>query len=71
MKIDNYIINGLLKIRVKPNTAKTEIKGYSDERKCLLVNINAIPDKNKANLEVIKFFSRILKKKVMSVQNDL
>jgi hypothetical protein len=33
---------------------------YNDDGK----SANAIPDKNKANIEIVKFFSKLLKKKV-------
>lgn len=64
--IDIYklINNNLLKIVVKPNSNKNEIIGYDEDKKAVKVNIKAPADKNKANLEVIKFFSKLLKKKV-------
>jgi len=54
----------LLKILVKPNSNKSEITGIDMARNALRVNIAAPPDKDKANKEVIKFFSRLLKKRV-------
>jgi uncharacterized protein len=62
--ISKYINNGNLKIIVKPKSKKTEINGYDNDKKAVLVSITAIPENNKANLEVIKYFSKILKKKV-------
>ncbi|MBC8501324.1 MAG: YggU family protein [DPANN group archaeon] len=64
MEIEKYIHNSLLKIRVKPNCSKSEIKDYDENRNTLLVDIAAPPEKNKANIEVVKFFSKLLKKKV-------
>lgn len=64
MNVKDYIANSKLKIRVTPNSNNTEVKGYDKERKVLLVCVAAPADKNKANLEVIKFFSKLLKKKV-------
>jgi uncharacterized protein len=64
MDIDQYIANNHLKIIVKPNSPKTEIIKYDTERKALIVNIHAKPEDNKANLEIIKFFRKLLKKKV-------
>ncbi len=52
----------ILRIKVTPNSKKTEIKGEKDG--LLLVNIAAPPEKNKANLEVIKFFSKKYKQEV-------
>ena len=59
-----YINNNNLKIRVKPNSPKTQILEYDNERKALRVNVHAKPENNEANLEVIKFFSKLLKKRV-------
>lgn len=54
----------LLKIIVKPNSPKSEITAVDEARNALRVSIKAPPDKGKANKEVIKFFSKLLKKKV-------
>lgn len=52
---------------VRPNSPKTEIKEYDKEKKAYRVNIKAPPEKGKANLEIIRFFSKLLKKKVRIV----
>lgn len=52
------------KIITKPNSAKNEIVGFDSEKQAYIVNIKAKPEGNKANIEVIKFLSKILKKKV-------
>ena len=62
--IGSHIINDHLKIIVKPNSPKTEIVSWDEERKALKVNIHARPEDNKANIEVVKFFSKQLKRKV-------
>jgi len=62
--IEQYLKNNCLKILVKPDSNKTEILGFNSERQALRIAIAAPADKNKANLEVIKFFSRLLKKRV-------
>lgn len=54
-----------IKIIVKPNSAKNEIKDYDKEKNVFRVDISAPAEKNKANIEVIKFFSKLLKKKVI------
>ena len=64
MKIEQYIKNGKIKILVKPNSNKNEIKEWDEKRQGLKVNINAQPEDNKANTELIKFLSKTLKKKV-------
>jgi uncharacterized protein (TIGR00251 family) len=65
MDIQSCIKNGYLKILAKPNSPKTEIKEWDDERKALRVNIHAKPEDNEANIEVVRFFSKLLKKKVI------
>lgn len=52
------------KIIVKPNANKSEILGYDKNKEALKVAITAPAKDNKANKEVIKFFSRLYKKKV-------
>jgi len=52
------------KIIAKPNSGKTEIAGFDEEKDALLVNVAAPADKNKANIEIIKFLSKKLGKKV-------
>jgi uncharacterized protein (TIGR00251 family) len=64
MGIHKYINNSYLQILVKPNSPKTEIIGWDEDKKALRVNIHAKPEDNEANVEVVKFFSKLLKKKV-------
>ena len=52
------------KIIVKPNSSKNEISGYDKYKEAYRVNIKAKPNGNKANIEVIKFFSKLFKRKV-------
>jgi len=56
------------KIIVKPNSNKNEVIGYDGERGAYRVNIKAKPEDNKANIEVIKFLSRLLNKQVRIVK---
>jgi hypothetical protein len=53
-----------LKVSVKPGTKENNITGYDEEKKVIFVDIKERAVDNKANLEVVKFFSRLLKKKV-------
>ena len=62
--VTKHINNHFLKILVKPNSQKTQILEYDTERKALRVNVHAKPENNEANLEVVKFFSKLLKKRV-------
>ncbi|MBD3303812.1 YggU family protein [Candidatus Woesearchaeota archaeon] len=65
MNIKDYIKNNSLKIVVKPNAKKNEILGYDKSRNAVKVAISAQAEKGRANLEVIKFFSKLLKKQVL------
>jgi uncharacterized protein (TIGR00251 family) len=65
MDISKYIHNNHLLIIVKPNSPKTEILKWDEEKKALRVNIKAKPEDNEANIAIIKFFSKLLKKKVI------
>ncbi|MFH1839704.1 MAG: DUF167 domain-containing protein [Nanoarchaeota archaeon] len=53
-----------IKIIVKTNSKKTQILGYDKERKAYKVEVKAPPEKNKANTEIEKYFSKLLKQKV-------
>lgn len=64
MNVEEYIKNNSLKILVKPNAKKSEILGYDEKKKAVKVSIAARAEKGKANMEVIKFFSKLLKRKV-------
>ena len=64
MNINGYVVNGKLNITVKTNSPKTEITGYDNAKKALKVNVHAQPEKGKANAEIIKFFTKLIKKKV-------
>jgi len=57
--ISNYLTNNTLKIIVKSNSLKNEIKDYDINKKALRVNIKAKAEHNKANIEVIKFFKKL------------
>ena len=64
MNPEKYIKNNSLRIIVKPNANKSEILGYDESRQAVKVAIAAQPEKGKANKEVIKFFSKLLKRKI-------
>ena len=67
MDIRKHIINNRIHIIVKPNAKKTEITSWDDEKKALRISVAAVPDKNKANKELIKYLSKLLKAKIMLV----
>jgi len=58
------------KIHVNPNSSKTEIKGFDESRHAFKVDVAAAPETDKANKEVVKFFSKLLKKKVRIVSGS-
>lgn len=64
MNIENYIKDNKLNISVKVNASKTEITGFDNTRKTIKLNVKAQPEKGKANAEIIKFFTKLTKKKV-------
>lgn len=54
----------ILRVRVTPNSSKCAISGIfkdADGKEYLKINLNAVPEKGKANLELIKFLSKTLK----------
>lgn len=65
MSISNF--TGRVKILVKPNSNKDEILGFDEARSAWRVSISAPAEDNKANIAVIKFFSKLTKKKVRIV----
>ena len=56
--------DNLLRVIVRPNSPKNEITAVDEQRNALRVSIKSPPDKGRANREVVKFFSKLLKKKV-------
>ncbi len=55
-----------LKLKVKPNSKRTEILKQEDHEIVLAVKSPA--ENNKANIEIIKFFSKMFKTKVKIVK---
>jgi len=54
-------------IIVKANSPKTILKGFDENKGAYILEVKAQPEKGKANIEIIKFFSRVLKKKARIV----
>ena len=52
------------KVIVKPNSRKNEILGYDKDKQAYIVHIKEKAEDNKANLELIKFLSKFLGKRV-------
>jgi len=63
-QIMNRIEGNVFNLIVKVNASKTEITGYDKERNAIKMNVKAIPEKGKANAEIVKFLSKLLKRKV-------
>ena len=55
MDISKHLENGKLKIKVIPHSGRTELIEQEGKLKLYL---KAAPEKNKANLELIKFFKK-------------
>ncbi len=58
MEISQYIKDNTLKVNAKPNSPKTEIISYDEKRQALRIAIAAVPDKDKANTELLKFLKK-------------
>ncbi|HLC61956.1 MAG TPA: DUF167 domain-containing protein [Candidatus Nanoarchaeia archaeon] len=52
------------KVIVKPNSKENKIIEFNNESNTYKIQIKAKPEDNKANIELIKFLSKELKKKV-------
>ncbi|MBU0461529.1 MAG: YggU family protein [Nanoarchaeota archaeon] len=63
-QITDHINNGFLDVVVKPNAPKTEVIGWDADRQRLRIAVAAVPDKDKANKELLKFLSKQLGKRV-------
>lgn len=61
MLLNKYIKNGLLKIKVIPNSKENKIV-YENKPK---IYLKSVPDKNKANKELITYLKKEFKLNVM------
>ena len=55
MNLDNHIHNNQLKIKVVPNSKKLQL---IEENNQLKLYLRSVPEKGKANNELIKFFKK-------------
>ncbi|PIO05082.1 hypothetical protein COT47_06360 [Candidatus Woesearchaeota archaeon CG08_land_8_20_14_0_20_43_7] len=62
--IKKYIDAGKLKVIVKPNAKKTEIISFDETKKALRITVSAVPDKDRANKELIRYLSKLLKARI-------
>lgn len=54
----------IIRVRVTPNSSKSAVSGIftdANGQDYLKINLNAVPEKGKANQELIKFLSKFLK----------
>lgn len=61
INLQKYIHQETLSLRATPHSSRTELM---EEEGKLKLYLQAVPDKNKANLELIKFFKKEFKLKV-------
>lgn len=53
----------IFKVIVKPNSRKNEILGYDKERQAYIISIKEKAEDNRANIELIRFLSKMLGRK--------
>ncbi|MFH1182210.1 MAG: DUF167 domain-containing protein [Candidatus Woesearchaeota archaeon] len=59
------IKENIFSVVAKPNSSKNEILGYDSERKAYKIAVAAPAQDGRANLELVKFLSKELKKKAV------
>ncbi len=67
-EIVKYLRRPVLMLIIRPRATKTKIVAYDPVRDALRVAVAAPPENNKANKEIVKFFSRLLKKRVRIIK---
>lgn len=55
---------GKVRILVKTDAKETKIREFDNARDVWRIDVAASPVENKANVEIVKFFSRLTKKQV-------
>ncbi|MAF99006.1 MAG: hypothetical protein CMH61_00180 [Nanoarchaeota archaeon] len=58
INLSKYITNSTLKVRVVPNSSRTELV---EENNQLKLYLKSVPEKGKANRELVRYFRRCLK----------
>jgi uncharacterized protein len=58
-RLAGHLSAGRIPIIARPNSRKTLISGYDEAREALKVDVAAPPEDNKANIELIRFFSKL------------
>ena len=62
MTLEKYVQNNRCTILVKTGAPKTAVLGYDEARDAIKIAVAAQPENNKANVELIKFLQKKLKK---------
>ncbi|MBI2145150.1 DUF167 domain-containing protein [Candidatus Woesearchaeota archaeon] len=57
--------SGIISVVVKPGSSKNAIEGYNSEKKAWMVRVKAAAEKDKANVELLRFLKRETGKKWM------
>ena len=58
MKVPDYIKSGTLSVHAKPNSPRTEVIGWDESKQALKIAVAAVPDKDRANIELLKFLKK-------------
>ncbi|MBN1792298.1 DUF167 domain-containing protein [Candidatus Woesearchaeota archaeon] len=61
----DHVKDGVLRVHAKPGKKKTRIIGFDDSKNALVVEVGARAEDNKANVELVKFLSKGLKRPVV------
>jgi len=59
-----YLEKGSITIIVKPNAKKTQIIGFDEQKQAFRVDISEPAEDNRTNIEVIRFFSKLVGKRI-------
>lgn len=62
--MNTFPTSGKVRILVKTGMNETKLKEFDESKQLWRVDVAAPPLDNKANLEIVKFFSRLTKKHV-------
>ncbi|MBI4739462.1 YggU family protein [Candidatus Woesearchaeota archaeon] len=61
--ISSFVSNDRLRVIVKPNAKQNEVMSWDESRKALRIAIAAVPEKDRANVELLKFLKKLTGKK--------
>jgi uncharacterized protein (TIGR00251 family) len=64
VNLNDYVRGGTLKVLARPGKKKDSIVGLDPERKAVIIELKAVAQDNKANIRLIKFLTRELKREV-------